>query len=158
MNHIYIDGTKLEANANKYSCVWKKSSLKNQNKTFGKITVLLEEINEIIACMGIKFGIRSEYAIEYMEQITGQYVKLTDLHPEAMLRGRGHRKTQEQRYYDKLVEYSEKLKEYAEHIQIFGEERNSYSKTDNGATFFRMKKDYMGNDTVAGIQYSTWAL
>ena len=148
LNHIYIDGTKLEANANKYSWVWKKSSLKNQNKTFKKITMLLEEINETIACMGIKFGIRTEYAIEYMEEITERYIKLTGLHPESTLRGRGHRKSCEQRYYDKLVEYTEKLKKYAEHIQICGDERNSYSKTDNGATFFRMKKDYMGNDRL----------
>ena len=24
LNHVYIDGTKIEANANKYSWVWKK--------------------------------------------------------------------------------------------------------------------------------------
>lgn len=34
--HIYIDGTKLEANANKYSWVWKKSSIKNRNKNIRK--------------------------------------------------------------------------------------------------------------------------
>ena len=146
--HIYIDGTKLEANANKYSWIWKKSSIKNRKKTFDKVSVLLSEINKSIVYHGVKFDIRSEYAIEYLEQIKAQYVKLVDLQPETVVRGRGHHKSQEQRYYDKLVEYTEKLKKYAEHIRISGEHRNSYSKTDNGATFFRMKTDYMGNDQL----------
>ena len=146
--HLYIDGTKLEANANKYSWVWKRSSIKNRKKTFDKVSVLLSEINKSVVYHGIKFDIRTEYAIEYLEQVTEQYVKLVDLHPEAVVRGRGHHKSTEQRYYDKLVEYTGKLKKYAEHIRISGEHRNSYSKTDNGATFFRMKKDYMGNDQL----------
>lgn len=148
LEHIYIDGTKLEANANKYSWVWKKSSIKNRKKTFDKVSVLLSEINKSIVYHSVKFDIRTEYAIEYLEQVTEQYVRLMDLQPEAVVRGRGHHKSTEQRYYDKLIEYTEKLKKYAEHIRISGEHRNSYSKTDNGATFFRMKKDYMGNDQL----------
>ena len=65
-----------------------------------------------------------------------------------IVKGRGHRKTTEQRYYEKLAEYTEKLKKYSDHIRICGENRNSYSKTDNDATFMRMKKDYMGNDQL----------
>ena len=146
--HIYIDGTKLKANANKYSWVWKKSSIKNRNKTFVKVSALLKEINKFIAYQGVRFDIRTEYAVEYMEEITANYIRLVNINPEKLVRGRGHRKTTEQRYYEKLTEYIEKLKKYAEHIRISGEHRNSYSKTDNGATFFRMKKDYMGNDRL----------
>lgn len=76
INHVYIDGTKLVANAQKYSWVWKKSSIKNRNKTFEKITLLLQEINETVSCRCVKFGIRTEYAIEYLEQITQQYAQL----------------------------------------------------------------------------------
>lgn len=148
INHVYIDGTKLVANAQKYSWVWKKSSIKNRNKTFEKITLLLQEINEAIACRCVRFGIRTEYAVEYLEQIAEQYAHLFELHPETVIRGRGHHKSAEQRIYDKLVEYREKLKKYAEHIRICGEDRNSYSKSDNDATFMRMKKDYMGNDQL----------
>lgn len=148
LEHIYIDGTKLEANANKYSWVWKKSSVKNRNKTFEKITALLQEINDLIVCFGVKFEIRTEYAVEYMEQVIQQYVELTNINPDLIVRGRGHHKSQEQRKYDKLVEYTERLKKYANHIKTCGDSRNSYSKTDNGATFFRMKRDYMGNDQL----------
>ena len=77
----------------KYSWVWKKSSLKNRQKTFEKITKLLEKINELIIYQGVKFEVRTEYAIEYMEQITTQYIQLADIHPEAVIRGRGHHKS-----------------------------------------------------------------
>ena len=148
VNHVYIDGTKIAANANKNSWVWKKSSVKNRKKTFDKVTVLLDEINKTLIYHGVKFGLREEYAIEYLEEISVKYAELCNINPDVIVRGRGHHKTTEQRNYDKLNEYIEKLKKYAEHISICGEDRNSYSKTDNGATFFRMKRDYMGNDQL----------
>lgn len=148
LSHIYIDGTKIIANANKYSWVWKKSSVKNRDKVFNQITQLLNEINKVTSMQGIKFESRTEYAIEYMEQITEQYVKLACIKPECIVRGKGHRKTLEQRNYDKLVEYTEKLKKYSKHINTCSGGRNSYSKTDRDATFFRMKRDYMGNDQL----------
>lgn len=83
-----------------------------------------------------------------MELIIDRYIKLFNIQPECIVRGRGHHKTAEQRTYDKLVEYTEKLKKYAVHINTCGDNRNSYSKTDNDATFFRMKRDYMGNDQL----------
>ena len=148
MEHLYIDGTKLPANANKYSWVWKKSSEKNRQKTFEKVTVVLGEMNETLQPFGVKFGTREEYEIPYLELIQEQYVKTIGFDPEKAVRGRGHRKTTEQRLYDKLCEYIEKLKKYAENIKICGEKRNSYSKTDNDATFMRMKRDHMGNDQL----------
>ena len=46
LNHIYIDGTKIEANANKYTWVWKKSCIINRDKVFKYITDFINEINE----------------------------------------------------------------------------------------------------------------
>ena len=46
LNHVYIDGTKIEANANKYSWVWKKSCEKNRLKVFARITELLGEFGQ----------------------------------------------------------------------------------------------------------------
>lgn len=79
LEDVYIDGTKLNANANKYSWVWKKSSIKNRDNTFQKISTLLEEVNGSLALQGIRLRIRKEYAIEYMEQITEEYLKLTGI-------------------------------------------------------------------------------
>ena len=84
LSHIYIDSKKITANANKYSWVWKKSSVKNRQKVFNKITELLNEINKVSSWQCVKFEIRTEYAIEYMEQITEQYVELACVKPECI--------------------------------------------------------------------------
>lgn len=116
LSHIYIDGTKIAANANKYSWVWKKSSVKHRQNTFNKITALLKGINSSLMYQDVEFEVRTEYPIEYMELIIDKYIKLFDIQPNYIVRGRGHHKTAEQRTYDKLVEYTEKLKKYAIHI------------------------------------------
>ena len=46
LQHLYIDGSKFEANANKYSWVWKKATEKSRYRLFDKITTLFKEINE----------------------------------------------------------------------------------------------------------------
>ena len=148
LNHVYIDGTKLKANANRYSWVWKKSSIKSRDKTFLKVSKLLDEINDAVKYCGVSFDIRTEYSIEYMEQIISQYIELTGVNPGTIPSGKGHRKTPEQRNYTKLREYCDQLKRYSDSINICGTKRNSYSKTDHDATFFRMKRDYMGNDQL----------
>ena len=48
LDHVYIDGTKIEANANKYSWVWKKSSLTSISREFEKITKVFRETNETV--------------------------------------------------------------------------------------------------------------
>ena len=147
LNHLYIDGTKIEANANKYKWVWKKNCITNRAKLFAKISRLFEEANQtILHSYNVQFGIREEYQIEYIEDCFSKYQKLINV--ETIPQGKGHRRTQEQKIYIKLKEYLEKLKEYAKYIEICGEKRNSYAKTDKGATFMRMKTDYMGNDQL----------
>ena len=45
LQHTYIDGTKIEANANRYTWVWKKSCVKNRQKVFDKISLLIDAMN-----------------------------------------------------------------------------------------------------------------
>ena len=47
-----------------------------------------------------------------------------------------------------MTTFCQKLQEYIQKIEICGPNRNSYSKTDNSATFMRIKTDYMGNDQL----------
>lgn len=80
------------------------------------------------------------------------------------MNGCGKQKSPLQKSIEKLEEYLEKLKEYTQKIHICGD-RNSFSKTDNDATFMRMKEDAMGNGQLkAGYnvqhgvdsEYITW--
>ena len=149
LEHTYIDGTKIEANANKYSWVWKKSCVTNRDKVFQKVTDLLGRMNEkVLASQGIKLEARTEYAIEYLEDVLETYRKAVQLDPEKFVSGKGQRKSLYQHQYQEMEGYIRRLKGYAAHIETCGEKRNSYSKTDHGATFMRVKRDYMGNDQL----------
>ena len=148
LDHLYIDGSKFEANANKYSWVWKKGTEKSRFRLFAKISALLEEINEMLSCGGLKAEINSEYAPEYLELILSKLHEIWELDEERFAHGKGHHKSPEQRNYEKLKVYLQKLKEYGKKLSICGENRNSYSKTDHSATFMRIKRDYMGNDQL----------
>lgn len=149
LEHTYIDGTKIEANASKYTYVWKKSCLKNRDKVFEKVTDLIGRMNEkALAALGIKIDSRSEYAVEYLEELLRKYRHATGIDPEQFVKGRGHHKRLEQHQYQEMEGYIARLKQYAERIAVCGEKRNSYSKTDHDATFMRVKRDYMGNDQL----------
>jgi len=149
LEHVYIDGTKIEANANRYTWVWKKSCMKNRDKVFEKISVLIDRINsEVLGYQGVSFEKREIYAVDYVETLLLQYRQLTNLDVNCFVTGCGYRKTLHQRQYQELEGYLERLKTYANHIEICGESRNSYAKTDHDATFMRIKRDYMGNDQL----------
>ena len=149
LNHAYIDGTKIEANANKYTWVWKKSCIKSRNNVFGKLSALLEDINAFMALyQRAVFEVRQEYAIEYVEYILNTFLEAIGITKGDFVHGKGKHKTAIQRLYEKVYDCYKKLKSYAQKIEICGEDRNSYSKTDNDATFMRFKKDHMKNDQL----------
>lgn len=115
---------------------------------FDKITTLLTEMNETLAYTGLKIETNTEYTPDSLVAILSRYDFVCHIDESTFVHGRGHRKSREQRYYERLKEYIEKLSEYVEKIQICGPERNRYAKTDHDAAFMRMKKDYMGNDQL----------
>ena len=146
--HLYIDGSKFEANANKYTWVWRKGTERSRYRLYEKVTALLDEINETLAFSGLRIETNTEYTPEYLEEIAARYASLYGIDEKMFVHGKGRHKTQEQRYYEKLAHFTEKLRGYVEKLRICGPERNSYSKTDHDATFMRMKRDYMGNDQL----------
>ena len=148
LQHIYIDGSKFEANANKYSWVWKKATEKSRYRLYKKITELIKVINEELAWSGTKISTNTEYVPEYLDEVAEQYAMLWQLDEKTFVHGKGKHKTIQQRHYEWLRQYADKLREYVEKINICGPERNSYSKTDHSATFMRVKTDYMGNDQL----------
>lgn len=148
LQHIYIDGSKFEANANKYTWVWKKATEKSRYRLYSKITDLLDQINQDLSWSGIRIGTNTEYVPDYLEEVAEQYALLWQLDETNFVHGRGKHKTVQQRQYELLRKYADKLQEYVEKMEICGPDRNSYSKTDHSATFMRVKKDYIGNDQL----------
>ncbi len=149
IDQIFEDINSYGQNANRYTWVWKKSCVKNRQKVFDKISLLIDAMNlEVLGYLGIKFEKREAYAVDYVSELLTMYKETTGLDETSFVSGRGHRKSIQQKQYEELHEYLERLKSYAYHIETCGEERNSYSKTDHDATFMRLKRDYMGNDQL----------
>ena len=46
---------------------------------------MLEEINKSLIYHGVKFGLREEYAIEYLEDILSKYAKLCNINPDEIV-------------------------------------------------------------------------
>nr|WP_300298966.1 IS1182 family transposase [Anaerosolibacter sp.] len=143
--NIFIDGTKIEANANKYSFVWKKSIQKHELRLQEKIQILIEEINRAYGC---------SYIINEEKASACLLVEILDFleHQKSVLgiefvHGKGKRKTPLQRHIEKLKEYINTKEKYDSYNQIF-DGRNSFSKTDHDATFMHMKEDHMRNSQL----------
>ena len=142
----YIDGTKIESKANRYTFVWKKTVVKNRARLMEKIRVLLGQIDDAIA---------QENAVQE-ESVDFIPAQLTEICEE--LRGSIERAAAEtakdkaekarlrelKRQAKELERQRDKLKEYDSRLEQMGE-RNSMSKTDSDATFMRMKEDAMNN-------------
>lgn len=149
LSTIYIDGTKIEANSNKYTWVWKKACIKFRDNMYLKITNDLVGLQkDILDKYDIEVTLKDEYYIEDLQNIVEFMDTKKDEANLNYVYGKGKRKTIFQRYHDKFNHYYSKLQDYAVKIDLCGDFRNSYSKTDIDATFMRVKKDYMGNDSL----------
>lgn len=134
-NAVFIDGTKIEARANKYTFVWKKTVTKNLAKLLIKLADFVSECEELY---GVKLVYQNEVKMKHVKRLRKKLYALKQEENIEFVHGCGKRKTSLQRSIEKLEECLNKLKEYTHKIHVCGE-RNSYSKTDNDATFMRMK-------------------
>ena len=69
LQHIYIDGSKFEANANKYTWVWKKATERSRYRLYDKITTLISSINESLIWSGVKISTNTEYVPDYLREV-----------------------------------------------------------------------------------------
>lgn len=128
--HLFVDGTKIEANANKYSFVWKKSTMKYEARNG-------EKLEKAWAELASKYGMVCGRAEELLEGLLSAVT-------EPFVHGRGHRKTELQRDIERQQQLLGKKEKYENYRKTFNG-RNSFSKTDPDATFMHMKEDHMRN-------------
>jgi len=139
--NVFIDGTKIEANANRYTFVWKKSILKNEEKMFNKILSLFETINlEELK----EFTVQNETLLSDIDKVLQWLLYEKKQRNIEFVHGIGKRKTKIQKWTEQLLEYKARQEKYNFSKNIFSK-RNSYSKTDPDATFMHMKDDHMRN-------------
>lgn len=135
---LYIDGTKIEANARKNSFVWKKAILSNRAKLYANALSCIKSVNMFI---GASYAMKSTYSSYELGCICDHLMKLISDNDIEIVYGRGKRKHYLQKAYDEMLDYFIRLMKYEEMLEICGE-RNSYSKTDHDATMMNMKYDY----------------
>ena len=145
----YVDGTKIEANANKYTFVWKKSTRTNREKLDRKVKAILAEAEKEL---NLELGECKEEVMTPSEMTERTERILAEMDRRGISDKRLRKTVSEVK-----VVHAEKMREYDEKLEILGE-RNSCSKTDPDATFMRMKEDAMNNgQTKPGynVQIST---
>lgn len=124
-DEAFIDGTKFEANANKYKFVWKPT------KHHKRLTVKAEQIIK-------KFELFDNYREESFIRSNTLANALTNLEQKKnKLDEKTYRNTEKA-----LIGLLEKVLEYEEKEKIIGPNRRSYYKTDKDATAMALKADY----------------
>ena len=140
----YIDGTKIEAKANKYTFVWRKSVERNRAKLMDKIRLLLEQVDESIAQENSMKDTSVEFTPAMLSDIVDELKEALGNTSQTSDKEQRKSRREKKRQIKELEAHRAKLAEYERHLEILGE-RNSYSKTDPDATFMRMKEDAMNN-------------
>lgn len=143
----YIDGTKIESVANKYTFVWKGAVDTYDERLKTKVDAILRQAEKVISSDEDQISTTTGMNADEFQRRVDNIVEKIEKVPSEM-----------QKEIKKISKESlPKMKEYERHKEIL-QERGSYSKTDQDATFMRMKEDYMGNGQLKpgyNVQIST---
>jgi transposase len=138
LKEIYTDGTKLEAQANRYTFVWGNTIKRNKAR-------MAEQLKELwtyaegVAAEELKDETPESFAVVSAEQVSKTIERI-----DQALQGKEVSKEKRQKLNYAKKNWPANMERYAQQEQILGR-RNSYSKTDTDATFMRMKEDHMKN-------------
>lgn len=145
----YIDGTKIESVANKYTFVWRGSVEKYDARLKAKTEALLRQIEQSHAIENQENPVSEELTAEEVAERVGRIREKVD----------ADNLSKEERKALKHIETDAvpRMNRYKEQLETMGS-RNSYSRTDPDATFMRMKEDAMLNGQLKpgyNVQIST---
>ena len=138
---VFIDGTKIEANAGRYTFVWKTATTNKQKNLGEKIAT---ELPLLLEKAGVGITAPEQITVQQLKRLRRKLYAQKEELKTGFVYGKGHRKSGLQKAIETINSWLERLKRYNLDIHICGE-RNSYSKTDQDATFMHMKEDHMKN-------------
>ena len=137
IKEVYTDGTKIEANANRYTFVWGKAIKRNKERISAQLKELWDYAGSVASAeLGTE---EPEFVNPSPQKVTQTVEKIN-----RALEGKTVDKKVKQKLNYAKKNWPAKLEEYTRKEEVLGE-RNSYSKTDPDATFMRMKEDHMKN-------------
>ena len=150
LEESYVDGTKIEANAGRYTFVWGKAVKTNKEKMLGRVNELLAYADKL------EESDSKTPALEF-EKVSPEQLQATVDSLNERLRAKDIPKETRQVLRLAKKEWPDRLARYQQQEKILAG-RGSYSKTDPDATFMRMKDDHMGNGQLKpgyNLQIST---
>lgn len=144
-----IDGTKEEADANKNTFVWRESSRKYHARCCADSHKILVKLVKLFNEEGYRhsLSVLRAFSLQYLMEACLAVEKYASGKGIEFVRGKGKRKTEVQRLYERLKDNAVKIWKYEMHFDILGD-RGSFSKTDPDATFMHMKYDYYNHTNV----------
>ena len=105
---IFIDGTKIESAANKYTFVWKRAITKNQARLYTKLTSFVAECEELY---GIRTVYHDQISIHTLKRLKKQLCRVKVQEGIVFVHGIGRRKTQLQKSLERITsEYGTMLR------------------------------------------------
>jgi transposase len=152
LQEIYTDGSKIESAANRYTFVWGRAIQTSRDRIKQQLRELWKYTQKVAAAE------KGDDTPPDFDKIDCKTVKETIDKIDSALKDikEADSKVKQKLNYAKK-HWPSKLKEYAKQEKILAG-RNSYSKTDTGATFMRMKEDHMLNGQLKpgyNVQLST---
>ena len=149
---IYTDGTKIEANANRYTFVWAKAIARNKERIRKQLEELWAYVEQVYETEKEAAPDKPNFTDVSSEQVEATVKSINEALAEKDIDAKKKAKL---RYA--IKNWPDKLRAYAAQEEILNG-RNSYSKTDTDASFMRNKEDYMKNGQLTpcyNIQFST---
>jgi len=150
MENYFVDGTKIESAAGRYTYVWKKNVEKNDRLLDEKLRSYVRLAEQIWEEENGEYGDKDLEELGGKEGYTSADVKeLARVLKEKIQQISSEKHKKKLKNCVKMIkkEYIPRKKRYEKSKRTF-KKRNSYSKTDPDATFMRMKEDRMGNSQM----------
>ena len=152
LKELYTDGTKIEANANRYTFVWGKAIKTNRERIKKQLSELWQYAQRVAASE------MDDTDPGGFDKIDAEKVEQTIEKINEVLKDKEVNKNIKQKLNYAKKNFPANLKKYEQQEKILGEQRTSYSKTDPSATFMRLKEDHMKNGQLKpayNVQLST---
>lgn len=147
----FVDGTKIEANANRYTFVWGRAIKKSKERMAKQLEELWAYTQRVAAQ-----ELKESRPVEFKKITKAQVERLVKKMDRALKDKKIPSRVRQKLNYAKK-NWPQNLKKYAEYKKVL-RKRNSFSKTDTDATFMRMKEDHMRNGQLKpayNLQIST---
>ncbi len=151
LKELTLDGTKIEANANRYTFVWGKAIKVSRERISRQLKELWEYVEEVYQ------DEEQQPNTPDIEKIDPEAVERTIREINEALREKEIDPKVRQKLNYAKKNWPSKLREYEQKEKLLAG-RKSLSKTDPDATFMRMKEDHMRNGQLKpgyNVQAST---